>query len=179
MDEGFLLGGIGFARGRRRVDRAGARPEYRTCASQEGFQGVRAAVPAIEGRGTALLGGSARYLLDGPSVAVGVIEEHEADVVQWVGGRVGVRAKLLNVADLNATVHELSMSSHDVGYNELQSSYRPRRRDRDNAATDHDRASRAGWRELNEKTTSSVLVALHKGRAFSARVSEGSTRDLT
>ena len=97
-----------------------------------------------------LVCGPVRYLLYGPPVAIRVIEEHEANVVEWVGGRVRVLTKLLHVADLNAAFGEFSMSSHDIGDNELQTLHCPSRHVGHRTSTNHNRATRAGWRELDD-----------------------------
>jgi hypothetical protein len=91
---------------------------------------------------------------DAPGVAVRVLEEDEAHVVELVGDRVRVLAQLRDVADLHAARHELRVRLADVRDDELQALQRARRHVRDDAAlADHDRAARAGRRQLDDAGT--------------------------
>src|SRR4029450_2145997 len=83
-------------------------------------------------------GSAANDLLDGPAVAVGVGEEHEP-----------APGKVLDLADVDAAVHQLGAGGVDVGDDHLEAADRARRGVGDPGAQG-DRAGRTGRRQLDE-----------------------------
>src|SRR3954454_17962410 len=79
-----------------------------------------------------------RQLLHRPAVAIGIAEEHER-----------APREFLHVADLDASLDEMSASLLDVRYHKLQAAYRSRRGIGD-AFAHGNRAGRARRRQLHE-----------------------------
>src|SRR5262245_46804497 len=88
--------------------------------------------------------GAGRDLLDGPAVAVRIVEEAEADIVERVGHRGRVRAEDLDIADFDTAFDQFGVGFTNIGNDELQALYRTRFHLRDRALADHDGAAGAG-----------------------------------
>ena len=95
-----------------------------------------------------VVSGAGRDLLYRPAVAVGVLEEDEPDVVEWIGHRSGVLTEDPYVTDRNAPCHQFLMRASDVGNYELQALEGPGGHLGNDPFADDDGASRSGWGEL-------------------------------
>src|SRR3954453_12604959 len=90
-------------------------------------------------------------LLDGPAVAVGVLEGEEGFVVPAVrsqSGLLALGAEVERLADLHATLDQFGVRRLDVVHDQVRALVAARRRG-GQPGPDGDRARRAGWCQLH------------------------------